>query len=194
QIKNIVQVTRQQIRTQIISTNDLQLWCNERINYPPANQLRRVFIPFYEVKDIDNIFVYYKCHFHPIGLCWVSSDDAASTYKTLFQGVPIWVSNINQQTYLISHVMGDEAAGITSAMSVIPQSRRLMCWAHMIRKYREHRKLIPNEQKWLHVEKDIVNLQLCFQDDLFNQAASLLLCKWGLDNQLDGFCTYFEGQ
>ncbi|CAF1174106.1 unnamed protein product [Didymodactylos carnosus] len=90
--------------------------------------------------------------------------------------------------------MGDGAAGITSAMSVIPQSRRLMSWAHMIRKCREHRKVIPNEQKWLNVEKDIVNLQLCFKDNLFNQAASLLLGKWSLDNQLDRFRTYFEGQ
>ncbi|CAF1558682.1 unnamed protein product, partial [Didymodactylos carnosus] len=136
----------------------------------------------------------YKRHFHPVGLCLVSSDEASSTYETLFQGVPTWASNINQQTYLISHVMGDGAAGITSAMSVIPQSRRLMCWAHTLRKCREHRKLIPNEQKWLNVEKDIVNLQLCFQDNLFNQAATLLLRKWSLDNQLDRFRTYFEGQ
>ncbi|CAF1552010.1 unnamed protein product, partial [Didymodactylos carnosus] len=231
-IKNVVQYTRQQTRTQIISVDDLQLWCKERINCSPADQLHQVFVPFYEVKDIDNIFVRittrqllsttkcssvlavdctykvawnnlpilifgtsdYKRHFHPIGLCLVSSDEAASTYKTLFQGVPTWASNINQQTYLISHVMGDGAAGITSTMSVIPRSRRLMCWAHMIRKCREHRKLIPNEQKRLNVEKDIVNLQLCFQDNLFSQAASLLLGKWSLDNQLDRFRTYFEGQ
>ncbi|CAF1538211.1 unnamed protein product [Didymodactylos carnosus] len=92
-IKNVVQYTRQQTRTQIISVDDLQLWCKERINCPPADQLHQVFVPFYEVKDIDNIFVllavdYYKRHFHPIGLCLISSDDAASTYKTLFQGVP----------------------------------------------------------------------------------------------------------
>jgi hypothetical protein len=197
-IKNVVQYTRQQTRTQIISINDLQLWCNGRTNCPAPDQLHQVFVPFYEVKDIDNIFVCittrqllsttkyssilavdctykvtwnnlpllifgtsdYKRHFHPISLCLVSSDEAASRYKTLFQGLPTWASNINQQTYLISHVMADGAVGITSAMSVIPQSRRLMCWAHMIRKCREHRKLIPNEQKWLNVEKDIVNLQL----------------------------------
>ncbi|CAF1469288.1 unnamed protein product, partial [Didymodactylos carnosus] len=139
-IKNVVQYTRQQTRTQIISVDDLQLWCKERINCPPADQLHQDFAPFYEVKDIGNIFVCiptrqllsttkcssvlavdctykvtwnnlpilifgtsdYKRHFHPIGLCLVSSDEAASTYKTLFQGVPTWASNINQQTYLIS--------------------------------------------------------------------------------------------
>ncbi|CAF1174096.1 unnamed protein product, partial [Didymodactylos carnosus] len=133
-IKNVVQYTRQQTRTQIISVDDLQLWCKERINCPPPGQLHQVFVPFYEVKDIDNIFVCittrqllsttkyssvlaidctykvtwnnlpilifgtsdYKRHFHPIGLCLVSSDEGASTYKTLFQGVPTWASNINQ--------------------------------------------------------------------------------------------------
>ncbi|CAF1388465.1 unnamed protein product [Didymodactylos carnosus] len=112
-IKNVVQYTRQQTHTQVISISDLQLWCNERLNCPPPDQLHQVFVPFYEVKDFDNIFVLlvsdcmykvtwnnllifgtsdYKHHFHLTGLYLVSSDEVASACKTLFQGVPTVIS------------------------------------------------------------------------------------------------------
>ncbi|CAF1506391.1 unnamed protein product [Didymodactylos carnosus] len=45
-----------------------------------------------------------------------------------------------------------------------------MCWAHVIRKSREHRKLVLDKEKWLAIEKDVVNLQLVFNDHLFGSA------------------------
>ncbi|CAF4685333.1 unnamed protein product, partial [Didymodactylos carnosus] len=69
-----------------------------------------------------------------------------------------------------------------------------MCWAHVIRKSREHRKLVLNKEKWLAIEKDIVSLQLVFNDHLFGSAARLMIMRWTADKDLDAFRKYFEDQ
>ncbi|CAF3926247.1 unnamed protein product [Rotaria sordida] len=133
-------------------------------------------------------------HFHPLGLCLISTDEAADTFKTLFRVLKSCVPLIIQQPYDITHVMADGAPGITSAMCELPNARRLMCWAHVIRKCREHRKLVLHKEKWLAIEKDIYNLQLVFNDHLFDKAARLMIMKWTADKDLDTFRKYFEDQ
>ncbi|CAF1570008.1 unnamed protein product, partial [Didymodactylos carnosus] len=64
-------------------------------------------------------------HFHPLGLCLISTDESADTFKTLFRVLKSYVPLIIQQPYDITHVMADGAAGITSAMCELPQARRL---------------------------------------------------------------------
>ena len=81
--------------------------------------------------------------------------------------------------------------GITSAQKeAFPQTRRLMCWTHVVRKCREHRKLVPLE-KWKQVDDDIHNLQLCFSDDTFNHGINLLMKKWSTDPLLQQFQSFF---
>ncbi|CAF1543250.1 unnamed protein product [Didymodactylos carnosus] len=105
-----------------------------------------------------------------------------------------WASMVNNQQYTISHVMVDGAAGLTSAMLELPLARRLMCWAHVIRKCREHRKLVKNKNKWISVEQDILDLQLIFDDTIFRIATRLMIEKWSLDSELNEFKSYFESQ
>ena len=65
-----------------------------------------------------------------------------------------------------------------------------MCWAHVIRKYREHRKLVPKD-KWNQIDADIHNLQLSFSDIIFNHGALLLKEKWSKDILIQQFQQYF---
>jgi len=68
-----------------------------------------------------------------------------------------------------------------------------MCWAHVIRKCREHRKLVPTD-KWNNIDADIHNLQLSFSDIIFNHGASLLKQKWSIDILIRQFQNYFFDQ
>ena len=89
-------------------------------------------------------------------------------------------------------MLGDGAKGITVAKDFeFPNCRRLTCWAHAIRKIREHRKMLPID-KWKTVEADILTLQLSFCDAVFDKGASLLLHKWRSDPDLFYFSNYFE--
>ncbi|CAF1448070.1 unnamed protein product, partial [Didymodactylos carnosus] len=96
--------------------------------------------------------------------------------------------------YLVSYLMADGALGITSAQqAVFPQSKRLMCWAHVIRKCREHRKLVPKD-KWNDIDADIHALQLSFSDDIFSRGSLLLTQKWSADSAIQQFQQYFFDQ
>ncbi|CAF1304687.1 unnamed protein product [Didymodactylos carnosus] len=57
----------------------------------------------------------------------------------------------------------------------LPLARRLMCWAHVIRKVRGHRTLFKNKDKFLLVEQNIMQLQLSFSDQIFVTAANLMV-------------------
>ncbi|CAF3510305.1 unnamed protein product, partial [Rotaria sp. Silwood2] len=112
--------------------------------------------------------------FYPMGICLISTDESADTFRTLFRGIQQWASAVNNQAYTILHVMADGAPGLTSAMSEIPLARRLMCWFHMI------------------VEQDIFSVQLIFDDRIFAIASRLILLKWSVDAELHDFRQYFE--
>jgi hypothetical protein len=68
-----------------------------------------------------------------------------------------------------------------------------MCWPHVVRKCREHRKLVPND-KWNEVDADIHNLHLCFSDIIFTHGASLLKQKWSNLPDMQQFQRYFCDQ
>ena len=81
-------------------------------------------------------------------------------------------------------MLSDGTKGLTTAKnSEFPHYKRLMCWAHTIRKICENRKMIPT-QKWNMVESDILSLQLSFNDHTFDKGATLLLSKWRADSDL----------
>ncbi|CAF2610650.1 unnamed protein product [Rotaria sp. Silwood2] len=134
----------------------------------------------------------YNRRFYPMGICLISTDESADTFRTLFRGIQQWASAVNNQAYTISHVLADGAPGLTTAMSEIPLARRLMCWFHMIQKCRQHAKLIKDKKKWLLVEQDIYSMQLIFDDQIFAIASRLMLLKWSADAELNDFRQYFE--
>ncbi|CAF4399431.1 unnamed protein product [Rotaria sp. Silwood2] len=133
-------------------------------------------------------------HFRPFGVALISSDETSTCYIDLFKQLKLISTQENQREYVVNYVMADGAPGITSAQKeVFPQARRLMCWAHVARKCREHRKLVPTE-KWKQIDIDIHNLQLCFSDNIFSHGTNLLMKKWSTDPLIQQFQSYFFNQ
>ncbi|CAF4505018.1 unnamed protein product [Rotaria sp. Silwood2] len=116
----------------------------------------------------------YNRRFYPMGICLMSTDESANTFRTLFRGIQQWASAVSNQAYTISHVMADGASDLTSAMSEIPLAKRLICWFHMI------------------LEQYIFSTQLIFDDQIFTTAPHLMLLKWSADAELNDFRQYFE--
>lgn len=84
--------------------------------------------------------------------------------------------------------------GLTKAKDeIFPEAKRLMCWPHVIRRCREHRKLVLKD-KWNDIDSDIHNLQLSFSDTVFNKGASLLKQKWSNEPHMQLFQEYFFDQ
>ncbi len=97
--------------------------------------------------------------FHPYGMATIRTDEGASSYITLFQTIKECVYNVTSKIIYISllvskipcvrsiqydfqYLMGDGAMKITASKNFeFPHCRRLMCWAHIILKMREHRKM-----------------------------------------------------
>ncbi|CAF0888783.1 unnamed protein product [Didymodactylos carnosus] len=154
-----------------IDTKKLQLWYSSRQNVPQPNKQHDIFIPYYVVNDVNDLFIClttrqllsackyssvlaidctYKittnelpllvsgtsdCNrrFYPMGICLISTDESADTFRTVFRGIQQWVSAVNNQPTQ-SHMLWlmDHLVSLTSAMSEISLARRLMCWFHMI--------------------------------------------------------------
>ncbi|CAF5050919.1 unnamed protein product, partial [Rotaria magnacalcarata] len=133
-------------------------------------------------------------HFRPFGVALVSSDEGSACYIDLFKQLKLISGQENQREYIVHYVMADGAPGITRAQKeIFPQARRLMCWAHVARKCREHRKLVPTD-KWQQIDTDIHDLQLCFSDNIFTHGVSLVMKKWSTDPLIQQFQQYFFDQ
>ncbi|CAF4475847.1 unnamed protein product, partial [Didymodactylos carnosus] len=131
---------------------------------------------------------------HPFGIALISSDESCDSYVKLFQSIKNTVFKVTGIQYEIDYLLSDGAKGITAAKNIeFPGAKRLMCWAHCIRKIREHRKMVASH-KWADIDKDILSLQLAFNDQLFQKGAALLLSKWRQYTDLHAFCSYFEQQ
>jgi hypothetical protein len=51
-----------------------------------------------------------------MGLCLISTDEAAETFVTLLKGIQVWAAAVNNQSYTINFIMGDGAPGLTAAV------------------------------------------------------------------------------
>ncbi|CAF1029452.1 unnamed protein product [Didymodactylos carnosus] len=116
-------------------------------------------------------------HFHPYGVALISTDEAADSYMHVFQTLKQVVQSVTGIVFNVAYLLGDGAKGITAAQQhEFPTAKRLMCWAHTLRKCREHRKM------------------LAFGDGVFDIGIKLLLKKWKDDSDLHVFAKYFEEQ
>ncbi|CAF1398921.1 unnamed protein product [Rotaria magnacalcarata] len=133
-------------------------------------------------------------HFHPFAIALVSNDEDSICYKDLFNQLQLISTQENNRPFYINFIMADGAPGIRKAQKdLFPGAKRLMCWAHVIRKCHEHRKLVPKD-KWNQIDLDIHDLQLSFSDSLFQCGASLLMKKWSSDTLIKQFQEYFYDQ
>ncbi|CAF1063645.1 unnamed protein product [Didymodactylos carnosus] len=133
-------------------------------------------------------------HFKPFGIALVSHDENAKCYNQLFTSINALAVQEFNHPCSIDHLMADGALGITCAQqTVFPQSRRMMCWFHMIQKCRLHRNLVTKEQ-WVSIDADLHAIQLSFSDDVFNRGITLLIQKWSANPLMKNFSDYFVDQ
>ncbi|CAF1401078.1 unnamed protein product [Didymodactylos carnosus] len=86
-------------------------------------------------------------HFHPYGVALISTDEAADSYMHVFQTLKQVVQSVTGIVFNVAYLLGDGAKGITAAQQhEFPTAKRLMCWAHTLRKCREHRKMVPSDK------------------------------------------------
>ena len=92
----------------------------------------------------------------------------------------------------IQYLLGNGAKSTVAADDFkFLHSRGVMCWARVIRKIRNHRKM-GSAKKCKAVEHDIIILQLSFSDESFEKDAWLLLAEWRSDSDLHYFLNNFE--
>ncbi|CAF1246400.1 unnamed protein product [Didymodactylos carnosus] len=116
-------------------------------------------------------------HFHLYGVALISTDEAADSYMHVFQTFKQVVQSVTGIVFNVAYLLGDGATGITASQQrEFPTAKRLMCWAHTLRKCRERRKMVPSD-KWPDIENDICTLQLAFGDGVFDVDIKLLLKK-----------------
>ncbi|CAF1120089.1 unnamed protein product, partial [Didymodactylos carnosus] len=133
-------------------------------------------------------------HFHPFGIALVHSDESTACYVDLFKALKWSIPLVTNEAYYIHFLMADGSKAITKAQQQeFPCIRRLMCWAHVIRRCRAHKKMVPDD-KWPQIESDICSIQLCCNDFIFDEASKLLLKKWQSDTSLDTFRMYFQSE
>ncbi|CAF4669168.1 unnamed protein product, partial [Didymodactylos carnosus] len=56
-IRNVARTHRQKNRCSIKFIEDLQTWCSSRNHFPPTSLPHQVFVPHFEVTDVDNTFI-----------------------------------------------------------------------------------------------------------------------------------------
>ncbi|CAF4878583.1 unnamed protein product [Rotaria socialis] len=196
QLTNLINYTRRRDNPEIFSVYDFNRWCMNH-NYDD-NLLYSTFVPYYHsIKNIDDIFVFFttKQLIQQIQFTALLQVDATDEHASCFKELFIQLQNISakyfNRQYIVNYIIADGAPGITKAQQeVFPQAKRLMCWAHTVSKIREHRKLVPAD-KWNEVDSDIHNLQLCFSDNIFNCAVSLLKLEWDNYPLMKQFQKYF---
>ncbi|CAF3269413.1 unnamed protein product [Rotaria sp. Silwood2] len=123
----------------------------------------------------------------------ISTDEDSECFIHLFNSInALFLQEFNEPC-AINQIMADGAPAITNAQNMVfPNSRRLMCLSHMIKKChdRHHRNLV-NKNDWLMIDKDIHELQLAFTDDIFNRGVFLLLQKCNPIPSMKQFVNYF---
>ncbi|CAF0894013.1 unnamed protein product [Rotaria sordida] len=146
----------------------------------------------FSIHDLQNYSTDANRHFKSFGMALISEDENTECYVKLFNSIKTFAVQLNLQCLINQNDFYYLA--ITSAQEMIfPNSRRLMCWSHMIRKCRKHRNLVAKND-WQIIDKDIHTLQLAFTDDLFDHGATLLLQKLSLIPTMKRFVDYFTEQ
>ena len=128
----------------------------------------------------------------------VSYDEQATDFEFVFRSIKENLSKIYDYNYEPTTLIADNAAAITNGFEqVFSQSftKRVSCWAHVIRNVDGQLKTIKNETKRIQIRMDICNIQSSISKSLFDRGLELFFNKWkGTDQQLNDFMDYFRKQ
>ncbi|CAF1247865.1 unnamed protein product [Rotaria sp. Silwood1] len=112
QIQKMMEYEKKNIRSSITFIDDLKAWCSSRASYPHPDKIHQPFVPFFEVTNIDNIFVCITTR----QLLSTSTDETTETFVTFLKGIQVWAATANHQPYTKNVIMADGAPGLTAAV------------------------------------------------------------------------------
>ncbi|CAF1175199.1 unnamed protein product [Didymodactylos carnosus] len=166
QLTNLLLYHRSLSRPAIYSVDDLRIWCQEHSTIPDSNALHDVFVSRFYVNSCEQTI-------HPYSITLISTDEAASSYTDVLQTLKQTVFDVTGITHQVKYRMGDGG--------------------NVLSKCREHRKMVPVD-KWEDIERDLLTIQLSFDDGVFQRGVQLLLKRWREIPDLVIFANYFEEQ
>lgn len=107
----------------------------------------------------------------------VSTNETQADFKFFFEALKNTVLEIFLESLEINTLISDcSKALINGFLSVFPNSKNIICWAHVKMNFKKQRYASSEHKKLL--LKDIDNLQLCPNQEAFNKASTLLYEKW----------------
>ena len=118
--------------------------------------------------------------FHPYGLS-ICLNEKAEDYGFTFEAIQKAVNDLGlMQQFKPTILVADGAAAITNGFiqAFGELIKRVMCWAHMIRKVDDKLSHIDDANIKLEIRDDICTLQLARNEKIFTKASSLFLLKW----------------
>ena len=133
--------------------------------------------------------------FHPFGL-GITLEETSKDFEFLFKSVSETSKKTDDFDYKPTVLIADNAPAITNGFvnAYINISKRVCCWAHVIRNIDIYLKPIKNEQSKIQIRYDICKIQLSINEGLFKKALELFFIKWRGDIQINNFLDYFENQ
>ena len=92
-------------------------------------------------------------------------------------------------------IISDAASAIANSIKRnLPNTVYLMCWFHLKQNVKKHKSLIPSEELYLRVTKQINALHLASCPASYKLLLNSTLRSWRNDKNLVHFCNYFERQ
>jgi hypothetical protein len=138
--------------------------------------------------------------FHPLGLS-ITYNEKGDDFAFGFNSIKESAAKINDFEYKPNILIADGAEAISNGFNdAFPSfEKRVMCFAHVIRNIDSqlNRFITPTQKKVkYHLRKEILLLQLCESEPIFDKACELFLNKWRRINSvlINNFLAYFEDQ
>ncbi len=133
--------------------------------------------------------------FHPFGI-GIATNETNEEFQCIFEFLKDNYNRITGEKYEPSILIADAAESITNgfkqAFNIL--EKRVVCWAHMIRKVDDRLKPIKNKEYKKEIRQNIVDLQVCFNENVFRKALELFFNKWQAvkSPEIESFIAYFK--
>ena len=131
--------------------------------------------------------------FHPFGLM-VTRHEREEDFKFLFDSIAQLHKTMFGTEYKPDTIIADNASAISNGFkATFNSSKRVNCWAHVIRKIDQRLKPLPDATR-ASIRADIFNIQLQTSSILFDKAIELFRSKWLKQNssKINEFLEYFQ--
>ena len=128
--------------------------------------------------------------FHPLGLA-ICLTETHEDFAFIFKSLKKTVQTVCNFDYRPTILIADGSAAITNGFKETFEnlSHRVMCYAYVIRNIDKNMKLITNQLSRSKIKKDIDNMPLSANPDIFKESIRLFNIKWSEESV---FLEYFR--